>query len=322
MRTATKKIAFSDYHPAPSDFYAEVIDGLSQIPKSIPPKFFYDEAGSRLFDAICDLPEYYPTRTEMAILSKNAAEIANIIGEQSLIIEPGSGSSKKVRLLLDEFKPHAYMPMDISKQHLINAAHELAEDYPWLHIHAACADFTTELTIPEPRQHQRKIAFFPGSSIGNFEPEDAIEFLKHLSSLVGENGGLLIGVDLKKDSAILHDAYNDKQGITAQFNKNLLTRINRELNADFDQNQFEHYAFYNSDKGRIEMHLISQRLSEVTIGSNCFEFAESESLHTENSYKYTIEEFQSLAAQSGFQLQQVWTDNQSLFSLQYYEANN
>ncbi|MGD8569043.1 MAG: L-histidine N(alpha)-methyltransferase [Gammaproteobacteria bacterium] len=312
-------VLFSDYHPAPADFFGEVIDGLARQPKGIPPKFFYDAKGSQLFDAICELPEYYPTRTETGILKQNANDIAKTIGENSFIIEPGSGSGHKIRLLLDALKPHTYMPMDISREHLLNAARQLAVDFPWLEVHAACADFTTELTIPEHNQHEHKIAFFPGSSIGNFEPTDAAAFLRHLGDIVGKNGGLLIGVDLKKDSAILNAAYNDAQGITAQFNKNLLTRINRELYADFNVNNFEHNAFYNEDRGRVEMHLVSKCKQTVNVNDRVFEFADGETIHTENSYKYTLDEFRELASGAGYNPVKVWTDKDNLFSLQFYE---
>ena len=318
-RQNQSQVRFSDYHPKPSDFFAEVIDGLSRQPKSIPPKFFYDAKGSQLFDAICELPEYYPTRTETQILKQNAEEIASTVGENSFIIEPGSGSGHKIRLLLDALKPHVYMPMDISKEHLLNAAKELAADFPWLEVHAACADFTTELTIPEPNQHEHKIAFFPGSSIGNFEPVDAVGFLRHLGDIVGKGGGLLIGVDLKKDSSVLSAAYNDASGVTAQFNKNLLTRINRELDADFQLNNFEHKAFYNEDKGRVEMHLVSNCPQAVKVDDSMFNFDEGETIHTENSYKYTVAEFEALASTAGYKLIKVWIDANSLFSLQFYE---
>jgi dimethylhistidine N-methyltransferase len=313
------EVRFSDYHPAPSDFFGEVIDGLSQTQKRIPPKFFYDARGSQLFDAICELPEYYPTRTETRILKQNAADIANAVGENSFIIEPGSGSSHKIRLLLDTLKPHVYMPMDISREHLLNAANEIAVDFPWLEVHAACADFTTELTIPEHHQHEHKIAFFPGSSIGNFEPTDAASFLRHLGDIVGKGGGLLIGVDLKKDREVLTAAYNDRSGITAQFNKNLLTRINRELHGNFELDNFHHKAFYNENLGRVEMHLVSDGAQTVTVDGNTFNFTDGETIHTENSYKYTVDEFESLASKAGYKLIKVWVDPDQLFSLQFYE---
>lgn len=320
MQTALKaNVQFTDYHPAPADFFAEVTAGLAQQPKLIPPKFFYDAVGSQLFDEICELDEYYPTRTEMQILGAHTEEIASLIGEKSFIIEPGSGSSTKVRLLLDELKPHTYMPMDISKQHLINAAQDLADEYPWLDIHAACADFTTELVIPDSAKNTNRVAFFPGSSIGNFEPPAAIAFLNHLGQTLGEGGGLLIGVDLKKPADILHAAYNDQKGVTAEFNQNLLRRINRELGADFDLHAFGHYAFYNPQQGRVEMHLVSLQEQAVSVADETFHFNRGESIHTECSYKYSIPEFQATAAAAGFKPLKVWTDAEQLFSVQYFE---
>lgn len=312
-------IRFTDYHPAPADFFAEAIDGLRQQPKTISPKFFYDAEGSRLFDAICELEEYYPTRTEMQILTEHAGDIADMIGERSFMIEPGSGSSTKVRLLLDDLKPHTYMPMDISRQHLLNAAQLLANEYPWLEVHAACADFTTKLKIPAQPGTSNRLAFFPGSSIGNFEPGAARTFLAHLGQTVGIGGGLLIGVDLEKDPALLHAAYNDSEGVTADFNLNLLSRMNRELQADFALENFEHNAFYNRQLGRIEMHLVSRVKQRVDIGHHRFSFDQGETIHTECSYKYSVSKFQSLAISAGFQPIQVWTDAEKLFSVHYFE---
>lgn len=320
MQTALQdNVQFTDYHPAPADFFAEVTDGLARQPKVIPPKFFYDATGSQLFDEICELDEYYPTRTEMHILGEHAEEIALLVGEKSFIIEPGSGSSTKVRLLLDELKPHTYMPMDISKQHLLNAAQDLAEEYPWLDIHAACADFTTELVIPDLEYNTNRVAFFPGSSIGNFEPIAARNFLRHLGQTLGNGGGLLIGVDLKKPVDILHAAYNDRKGVTAEFNQNLLRRINHELGADFNPELFDHYAFYNPHQGRVEMHLVSLQQQSIHIDDKMFNFERGESIHTECSYKYSIMEFQQMAASAGFKTVKVWTDTEQLFSVHYFE---
>jgi dimethylhistidine N-methyltransferase len=296
-----------------------VVNGLQCEPKAIPPKFFYDETGSRLFDAICELPEYYPTRTEMALLHKHADEIANLIGTECLLIEPGSGSSQKVRMLLEALQPAAYMPMDISRNYLLQAAQQLATDYPWLEVHATCIDFTTELTLHFCPPHAHRVAFFPGSSIGNFEPADAVSFLQNIANMVGVGGGLLIGVDLKKDESILNAAYNDEQGVTAEFNLNLLSRINRELNGNFDLETFQHKAFYNPHGGRIEMHLTSCLSQIVKVGDEQIDIAVNESIHTENSYKYSIEEFSSLARLAGFELVNVWTDADELFSLHYYQ---
>ena len=313
-------IRFYDNHPEPVDFYTEVINGLQCKPKAIPPKFFYDETGSRLFDAICELPEYYPTRTETGLLRQHANEIATLIGKECVLIEPGSGNSQKVRMLLEALQPAAYMPMDISRNYLLQAAQQLAADYPWLEIHATCIDFTSELRLHSDLPYAHRVAFFPGSSIGNFEPDEAILFLRNVARMVGVNGGLLIGVDLKKDASILNAAYNDAQGITAQFNLNLLTRINRELNADFELKSFEHEAFYNTAAGRIEMHLTSLAPQTVTIGDVKINITGNESIHTENSYKYSIEELASLAKIAGFELVNVWTDADKLFSLHYYQV--
>ena len=312
-------IQFYDDHPKPVDFYAEVVNGLQCEPKAIPPKFFYDETGSRLFDAICELPEYYPTRTEMTLLNQHADEIANLIGKECLLIEPGSGSSQKVRMLLEALQPAAYMPMDISRNYLLQAAQKLASDYPWLEVHATCIDFTTELRLHFCPPYAHRVAFFPGSSIGNFDPADAIGFLQNIATMVGVGGGLLIGVDLKKDESILNAAYNDDQGVTAEFNLNLLSRINRELSGDFDLETFEHEAFYNSDAGRIEMHLKSRLAQNVQVGDEQIVLSAKESIHTENSYKYSIKEFSSIAKLAGFELVNVWTDADKLFSLHYYQ---
>lgn len=309
---------FYDLHPKPADFFAEVIDGLNKTQKSIPPKFFYDKAGSRLFDAICDLPEYYPTRTEINILKQNSDEIADHVGAGCLLVEPGSGSSHKVRLLLDGLRPHAYIPMEISREHLRQSAEDLGGDYPWLDVHATCADFTSTIRLPYSPEGIRKVVFFPGSTIGNFEPEEATRFLQELAGLVGPNGGLLIGVDLKKSKDMLHAAYDDEQGVTAAFNVNLLKRINRELGADFKTENFCHQSFYNELLGRVELHLVSQCDHTVSISGECFSFTAGESIHTENSYKYTIEEFQDLANKAGFRPQAVWMDDDSLFSVHYF----
>lgn len=310
--------SFHDLHPQPANFFREVIDGLSQQPRKVPPKFFYDETGSRLFDRICKTPEYYPTRTEIGILRENATAIAKQVGRECLLIEPGSGNSAKVRELLDPLAPRLYMPVDISKQYLRESAARLAGEYPWLEVRAACADFTTGHALPALPNDGRRVAFFPGSSVGNFEPDATQAFLDFIADTVGDEGGLLIGVDLKKEPGILNAAYNDSAGVTAAFNLNLLTRINRELDADFDLNAFQHKAFYNDLHGRVEMHLVSRKEQEVKIDGHHFHFAAGESIHTENSYKYTVDEFSSLAAKAGFRLQAAWLDADQLFSVQYY----
>jgi len=319
MSKAATQLRFYDLEPESNTLHDDVLDGLSQPQKHIPPKYFYDEHGSCLFEAICETDAYYPTRTEMAILKDNLEEICTCLGSDCVLVEPGSGSSRKVRLLLDELEPHTYMPLDISSDFLKSVAHGLAEDYPHINVTAACVDYTAPIALPYFPENRRRVAFFPGSSIGNFEPEEAVTFLGNLADLVDDTGGLLIGVDLKKDPSILNAAYNDKEGITAQFNLNLLAHLNRELGANFDFDGFDHRAFYNEQKGRIEMHLISKRDQWATVAGHRFHFSAGESIHTESSYKYTVEEFQILARQAGFSPRKVWTDRDGLFSVQYFE---
>lgn len=308
-------VRFYDYHPPVTDFRTEVISGLTQSPKQLSPKYFYDQRGSELFEAITELPEYYPTRTELGILEDKGEEIAEFLGEDCALVELGSGSSRKIRVLLDALQPAAYVPMDISRDHLLDAAHALANDYPELEVHAACTDYSNDLRIPDLPEHMARAAFFPGSSIGNFEPEEAGRLLNRLGQALGENGRLLIGVDLKKQDQILHAAYNDEQQVTAAFNLNLLERMNRELGADFDIDGFEHRAWFNEAQGRIEMHLVSKLQQRICVGDTAIDFQEGESVHTESSYKYSVEEFQSLAEGSGFASDEVWTDDKDLFSV-------
>ena len=299
------------------EFYREVIAGFSQHPRSIPPKYFYDEEGSRLFESICKQPEYYLTRTEIVLLEKHADDIKTLVGSGCYLVEPGSGSCEKVRLLLDTLHPTAYVPMDISCEHLRMAAAGIATDYPWLDVHAVCTDITREVSLSFIPEQAAPVMFYPGSSIGNFDPGDAVEFLTCLARIAGPGGGLLIGVDLKKDHATLQDAYNDVRGVTAAFNLNLLQRANRELDADFDMDAFEHHAMYNSIAGRIEMHLTSTRKQTVNIDGHSFDFNAGDTIHTENSYKYTNDEFRSLAQWAGFTSCAVWTDSDRLFSLHF-----
>jgi dimethylhistidine N-methyltransferase len=308
-------IHFYDYHPAVADIRAEVLDGLSRRPKQVAPKYFYDQRGSQLFEAITQLPEYYPTRAELDILGSNGRQIAEFLGDDCMLMELGSGSSRKIRVLLDALRPAAYVPLDISRDHLLDSARALARDYPQLQVHAACTDYSNDFQVPALPQHLRRVAFFPGSSIGNFEPDEARALLTRIGRHLGGDGKLLIGVDLKKDNTILHAAYNDARQLTAAFNLNLLERINRELNADFDLDRFEHQAFFNQQAGRIEMHLVSQVEQQVNVAGQPISFAAGESLHTENSYKYSVDEFQDLAWQSGFDTERVWTDDQQLFSV-------
>ena len=307
-----------NYEPEQAIFREEVLQGLLKMPKELPSKYFYDEFGSRLFDQICELDEYYLTRTELSIMREQMAEMVSLFGPNCLLIEYGSGSSTKTRRLLDSLQtPAAYVPIDISKEYLLHAVATLAAVYPELEVLPVCADYTSDFEIPLPaRPVSRRIAYFPGSTIGNFDREPAKRFLRQIAK-VCKGGGLLIGVDLKKDFNILHRAYNDSQGVTAQFNKHMLARINAELDGDFRLEQFGHYAFYNPGESRIEMHLVSLKKQEVRIGDAEISFKLGESIWTESSYKYTLEEFAQLAAITGFSVKQVWTDERQLFSLQY-----
>ncbi len=311
----SSSIAFYDFYPQLGSMLNEVWQGLSESPKSLPPKFFYDEMGSKLFDEICQLDEYYPTRTEMAILEKYADEISLLCGEDVSLIELGSGSSKKIRILLDALRPSAYLPLDISRDHLISSSHQLAKDYPWLEVHAACVDYSTAWKLPFRSGKGRRVAFFPGSSIGNFVPEDARKLLEEIGHLVGKGGNLLIGVDRVKETTILENAYNDSKGITARFNLNLLERMNAELDSNFELDNFSHHASFNQQQSRIEMHLVSNLEQFVNVAGKSFYFEKNETLHTENSYKYSYESFLHLAAEAGFVCRQHWSDDQQWFSV-------
>jgi dimethylhistidine N-methyltransferase len=312
--------AFHDLEPALEDFGAAVIAGLASTPKTLPCKFFYDQKGSQIFDQICDLAEYYPTRTEIGLLEAKSAEMAELFGPACHVIEFGSGSSVKIRILLGALDaPAGYTALDISRDHLLQAAESLAVAYPDVPVAAVCADFTRPFDLPDVFEGAaRRLGFFPGSSIGNFTRVEAAGFLEASRKiLTGPDAGFLVGVDLRKDPAILNAAYNDAKGVTAAFNLNLLTRANRELGADFDLDGFRHHAFYNEDEGRVEMHLISTRAQEVSIGERRFSFVADETIHTENSYKYAPEEFQDIARTAGYRAERLWIDENQLFSLHY-----
>ncbi len=320
MEAALPNFFFHDLHPAPEDFHAEVIAGLRGENKRLPPKLFYDEQGSQLFDAITRLPEYYPTRTEIGLLQRHGPDMAGLVGDDGLLLELGSGSNIKIRILLEALRLQAYAPIDISREFLRLSAGAIAQDHPALQVHAICTDYSKPIELPRCFDTERRTVFFPGSSIGNFEPEQARELMQRVAALLGPDGRLLIGVDLKKDPERLHAAYNDSQGITACFNLNLLTRLNRELDADFDVSAFRHHAFYNEPLGRVEMHLIATIRQRVRVDGCCFEFQTGESIHTENSYKYSVDEFQALAAQAGLIGEAVWQDDDALFSIHCLKA--
>lgn len=304
------------------EFLRDVLEGLRHEPKRLPCKYLYDQRGSELFDDICELPEYYPTRTELGIMQKSAREMAKELGENPVLIEFGSGSSLKTRLLLDHIeRPATYVPVDISREHLLASADKIADEYPGIDVQSVHADFTQPIPLPEelPEDGQKAV-YFPGSTIGNFEPSEARRLLTGIARLVGPEGRLLVGFDREKDRNILEAAYNDAQGVTAEFNLNLLHRINRELNADFRLHGFEHQAIYNEELGRIEMHLISRVNQVVTIGSHRVVFRQGESICTEYSHKYRVEAFAQMADRSGLSLQKTWTDENDFFCLALFEA--
>lgn len=297
----------------------ELVAGLFAKEKYIDPKFFYDEFGSQLFEKIMQLPEYYPSRIEMELLKKHSFEIAEAIGKNKVVIEPGAGNCEKVQYILPELQPKCYVPIDISADFLFESANNLKKNFPNVHIHAVADDMKAKVDIPEQFNNNEKIVFYPGSTIGNYQPAQAIEFLKHVRELVGENGGLLIGVDLQKDKSTLDAAYNDKEGITALFNLNVLHHVNKLLDSNINVDLFEHIAFYNEEHCRIEMHLECKENHQCDLNEfGTLDFFKSERIHTEYSYKYTIESFSQLARQAGLKLQDYWLDDDAYFSVQYY----
>lgn len=310
-------IPFYDELRADPDLLRELIAGLEQAPRRISPKFFYDERGSELFEEITRLREYYPTRTEIGILRACAAAVAGRTPSGAVLIELGSGASEKVRLLLDRLRPAAYLGIDISRDFLREATRRLAQDYPWLAVHAACADFSQALALDYPPPGMPRLVFFPGSSLGNFTPSEAAAFLERLHPLVGPGGGFLLGIDLRKDPAVLEAAYNDAQGVTAAFNRNVLYRLQRDFGARIDPAGFAHEAVYNVELGRIEMYLVSRHSQEVRLGGGRFRFAAGERINTEYSYKYTVAGFQELARHAGYEPEAVWTDSRRYFSVHY-----
>ena len=299
----------------------ELIDGLSRSEKMISPKYFYDERGSRLFEEITRLPEYYPTETELGIMRANVDEIASLVGKHASLIEFGSGSSLKTRVLLEHMDELAvYVPVDISEDHLLDSALQIRGEFPGLEVLPVVADFTQPFQLPSPAiMPLRNIVYFPGSTIGNFTHDAAHELLKVMYHEAGEGGALLIGVDLQKDPDIIRRAYNDSAGVTAEFNLNMLRHINREFDADFDLDAYEHSAEYNEDEGRIEIRLVSNQSQEVTVGNSSFSIDENEAILTEYSHKYTLDGFAAMAHRAGFRVARIWTDAERLFSVQYLE---
>jgi len=306
-----------DFEPTTGTFFKDVVSGLSDFPRSLPCKYFYDERGSQLFNEICELEEYYLTRAELSIMERYASEMAEQIGPGVMLVEYGSGSSVKTRSLLNHLcDPAAYVPVDISREHLQRTADSLAIAYPRIEVLPVCADFTEGFRLPDSKRNPTHSAvYFPGSTIGNFEPKAARAILTRIATLCGTGGGLLIGIDLQKDVAIIEAAYNDAKGVTSEFNLNLLSRINRELDGDIDICQFEHQANYNEELSRVEIQLVSQCAQETRIGDESFTFAKGEAILTEYSHKYTIASFAEMADEVGLTLRRSWTDRQEHFAV-------
>jgi len=317
--TEELSVTLRDYQPRRDAMLGEVLAGLRQRQKTLPCKYFYDERGSQLFDAICGLPEYYLTRTELGIMETHVAEMAAALGEQLILVEPGSGTSLKTRLLLEHLRdPVAYVPVDIAREHLLQAADRLNRLHPRLEVLPVCADFNQPFELPRAaRAAMRTAVYFPGSTLGNFDPAEAGRLLGHMRRLAGPDGALLIGIDLRKDVAVLEKAYDDASGVTAEFNLNLLSRINEELDADFDLRRFAHRAVYNAAEGCIEMHLVSAKAQTVRVADETFEFRAGEHILSERSHKYTMDGFAALAGRAGLKIEQQWMDDRRYFCVAY-----
>ncbi len=298
----------------------EILDGLLSAQKYLNPKYFYDQTGSELFEAITQTPEYYPTRTERQLLQRNAAEIASYCQADTVLLEPGSGSCEKVRLLLEGMHPQLYVPMDISGDFLYQSAMKLSREFPWLSIRAICSDFSGENLLPQVSDAVQKVVFYPGSTIGNMTPLQAEQFLQRMNDDLSAGDLLILGVDLRKKTSVLNAAYNDAQGITAQFNLNILNHVNQLTGSNFSVSDFSHQAFFNEEDSRIEMHLVSGRQQAVSCCGREVLFDEGETLHTENSYKYSLEEIAQLAQKTGYSLKKSWVDSDQLFSVNLLEV--
>ncbi len=319
LKARPGRVRLYDLEPTVETFADAVVAGLSKPQKSIPAKFFYDARGAKLFEEICALPEYYPTRTEIGILKACAPAVAQAVGPGCRLIEFGSGSARKVGILLDALEaPAAYVAIDISRESLLAGAEQIARAYPKIEIAAVCADYTKPMALPTMNDG-RRLGFFPGSTIGNFTPEECARFLENAAGMLA-GGWFLVGVDLKKNKAVLDAAYDDAQGVTAKFNLNVLRRANAEIGGNFDLAKFCHRAFYAPSKGRIEMHLVSRGAQEVRVAGKTFRFADGETIHTENSYKYIVDEFKDAAKAQGFESAAVWADPEMLFSVHLLKA--
>ena len=322
MNQAQDNVSFADHQPEPGDSRQEILRGLGQVQKTIDPKWFYDERGSRLFEAITRQPEYYLTRAEHQILRDHRGEISRACGAGCVLIEPGSGACEKARLLFDELQPRAYVPVDISADFLRDAARELGQDFPWMTVRAVCADFNSSWSFLDQLPDGRRLVFYPGSTIGNLEPAEAIRFLRRIRHAIGEAGGALVGVDPAKPGRVLNAAYNDARGITAEFNLNVLDHVGRILGCAFDKSLFSHRAYYDERSSRVEMHLVSKVRQSVDCGEQWIEFEPGETIHTENSYKYSPEAFSDLALAAGLSLSRSWSDAKGLFAVHYLEGEH
>lgn len=319
LKPGPGRVRLHDLEPTVETFAQAAVAGLSKPQKTIPAKFFYDARGAKLFDDICTLPEYYPTRTEIGILKACAPAVAEAVGPGCRLVEFGSGSAQKVGILLDALDaPAAYVAIDISRESLLAGAEQVAAAYPRIDVAAVCADYTKPMALPLPND-ARRLGFFPGSTIGNFTPEDGARFLASARTTLA-GGWFLVGVDLKKDKKILDAAYNDARGVTAKFNLNVLRRMNAEIGGNFDLSKFRHRAFYDPNLGRIEMHLESRGAQDVRVAGKTFRFEDGETVHTENSYKYIVDEFKDFASAQGFESAAVWTDPEMLFSVHLLKA--
>jgi dimethylhistidine N-methyltransferase len=317
-RNSFRPIQKKPLSPDNQQFFSEVIDGLNRPQKTLPCKYFYDEKGSKLFEAICELEEYYVTRTELALLNQIKEELAELIGAEAGIIEPGAGAGIKIQTLFKALhSPHTYVPMDISKDFLFHSAQIIQQRFPEIEVFPIQGDFTLPVEWMGTKQKGKNVVFFPGSTIGNFEPQQAVQFLTNMSHLIGSDGAIIIGVDLMKDAEILKSAYDDSQGTTANFNKNLLSRINQQLDGNFVLKHFDHQAIVNFEQQRVEMHLVSNQTQRVTINGQTIPFKLGETIHTENSHKYTKQTFIDIAKQAGLTCDRTWIDDNNLFSIHY-----
>ncbi|WP_251359696.1 L-histidine N(alpha)-methyltransferase [Kangiella sp. TOML190] len=298
-----------------------LLAGLLAEQKYINPKYFYDKNGSELFERITQLDEYYPTRTERTILIQNAEEMASYFDKSAVIIEPGAGACEKIQLILEAIHPEAYLPQDVSKRFLQQAAQTIKDKFPWLKVYPIVSDFAKPIEIPKEFRNKPSYVFYPGSTIGNFEPESAVSFLKNMRQLVGDDGGILLGADLHKEPAVIEAAYNDTHGVTAKFNLNMLSNVNRQLGSAIDASKFSHRAFYNEKLHRIEMHLVSMQQQAYFVDGKQIDFKAGETIHTENSYKFSLEDIDKMAQGSGFQRIKTWTDKDGYFSLNFFRAS-